>query len=407
LLYVSPERVQQPNFLTWFQQQNINLIAVDEAHCVSQWGHDFRPEYAQLSNLRELRPEIPMIALTATATPLVKKDIIRQLSLKQPAQHVYGFYRPNLYYQVEFCEDEYDKQAYVLGAVKQNPEGRILIYCGTRKATEEWAMYLNAQSYRASFYHAGLASEERKSLESRYASGDIRILCATNAFGMGIDHPDVRLVVHTQVPGNLESYYQEIGRAGRDGKESTCLLVYSKKDKGLQSFFIQSSKAESRIKSMRWEALNAMINYAEGSECRHADILTYFKDAKRLKACGHCDTCDSQSERRIRSVVLSSGVNPVPKPSRKSKKKKTYDADVSFSEEETQWVEALRKWRKDYASQKDIPAFMVFSDKTLRDLIVRMPTTLTELESVYGLGPQKVEAFGEELLLEIGQLDGA
>ncbi|NQZ01953.1 MAG: ATP-dependent DNA helicase RecQ [Bdellovibrionales bacterium] len=402
LLYISPERVQQANFLTWFREQNINLIAIDEAHCVSQWGHDFRPEYAQISELRKLKPEVPIIGLTATATPLVKKDIIRQLGLKKPIEHVYGFYRPNLYYQVEFCDDEYDKQTYVLGAVKQTPEGRILIYCGTRKGAEEWAEYLSAKSHSASFYHAGLSPRERKEIEQKYASGEIRILAATNAFGMGIDHPDVRLVVHTQVPGNLESYYQEIGRAGRDGLDSTCLLVYSKKDKGLQSFFIQTSKAESRIKNMRWEALDAMINYAEGSECRHADILTYFKDSNRIKSCGHCDTCDPKSVRRIKPIVGSSLGGPAPKP--KKKKKKGWQPDPSFTPEQNAWVEEIRAWRKDYASSQDIPAFMVFSDKTLRDLVSKMPLTVDELGYVYGLGDAKIEAFGEELILEVRQL---
>ncbi|MCB0351484.1 MAG: ATP-dependent DNA helicase RecQ [Bdellovibrionales bacterium] len=275
LLYLSPERIQKPGFAAWLARQKVNLYAIDEAHCVSHWGHDFRTEYAELKLLREIHPDVPIMALTATATPLVKDDIIKQLNLKKPDQHVYGFYRPNLYYQVEFCENEADKESFVLSALSKTPTGRVIIYCGTRKKTEEWAQLLARQGEKVAFYHAGMSSDERTKMESAYQSGKVRVLAATNAFGMGIDHPDVRLVVHTQMPGNIESYYQEVGRAGRDGKHSTCLLTYSKKDKGLQSFFITNSEASAKIKAQRWSALNAMVQYAEGSECRHGDILTY------------------------------------------------------------------------------------------------------------------------------------
>ena len=392
LLYISPERTQNEGFVRWFKEHKISFIAIDESHCVSQWGHDFRTEYAQLSRLRELKKEIPFIALTATATPLVKRDIIDQLRLHHPAQHVYGFYRPNLFYQVEFCQDEFDKEAYVLGAINQFKEGRILIYCGTRKSVEEWASLLNSYSDNVGFYHAGLSASERQQIQEDYSNRKFRILVATNAFGMGIDHPDVRLVLHTQIPGNIESYYQEIGRAGRDGQKSTCLLVYSKKDKGLQSFFINASRAEKKIKSMRWEALDAMTNYAEGSECRHSDILIYFNDKKRIKKCGHCDTCDPSSLRNIKPIKKR------PNPTKKVKKKIQAIDPLNFSADQKNKMKKLRLWRKEYASRKDLPAFMVFSDKTLYDLISKMPKTNTELNNVYGLGQHKIRDFGPDLL---------
>jgi ATP-dependent DNA helicase RecQ len=395
LLYLSPERIQKPGFAPWLAEQQVNLIAIDEAHCVSQWGHDFRPEYSQLSLIRKIKPGVPMMGLTATATPLVKQDIIEQLGLNSPDEHVYGFYRPNLYYQVEFCEDESEKDAFVLSALKQTPEGRVIVYCGTRKKTESCAQMLAHSGESVAFYHAGMLATERQQMEKDYKSGKVRVLTATNAFGMGIDHPDVRLVVHTQIPGNIESYYQEIGRAGRDGRPATCLLVHSKKDKGLQAFFIEQSEASRKIKALRWSALNAMIQYAEGSECRHADILTYFKDKKRIVRCGHCDSCDPKSTRRVLLEVapLSSKFKL-----RKNNKKSTLDQEASMTPEQKKLADELRAWRKEYAKRQDLPAFMIFGDKTLRELVFQQPKVLSDLSNIYGLGDKKIEAFGEVIL---------
>lgn len=399
LLYLSPERVQKEGFQKWIRDRKIALFAVDEAHCVSQWGHDFREEYAGLKVLKLLRPDVPILALTASATPTVLNDISKNLQLVKPSRSVYGFYRPNLYYQVETCTDEEHKFRWLKQSLKQTPEGQIIIYCGTRKVTEAISEQLEKEISQVGFYHAGLPTKERNSVQENYTSGNLRILVATNAFGMGIDQPHVRLVVHFQMPGNIDSLYQEMGRAGRDGNDSTCMMLYSKKDKGLQSFFIQNSIASKEIKDSRWKNLEALISYSEAKECRHSEILTYYKDSQRITRCGHCDVCDSASKRKIlepeKAVASKSFYNK-----KKMNKNKFLECELLNSEQEVRF-QSLRKWRKQKSIELDIPAFVVFGDQTLKELARKNPSTLHELESIYGIGAAKLEKFGKDLLVEL------
>ncbi len=394
LLYLSPERVQKEGFQKWIRDRKIALFAVDEAHCVSQWGHDFREEYAGLTVLKTLRPDIPILALTASATPTVLDDVAKNLQLVNPQRLVHGFYRPNLFYQVEACVDEDSKLPWLVQGLRQFPQGRILIYCGTRKTTESMATFLEKKHESVGFYHAGLSASERTRIQNAFSSGEIRILVATNAFGMGIDQPDVRLVIHYQMPANIDSLYQEMGRAGRDGIDSTCLMLYSKKDKGLQSFFIQNSSASKIIKNLKWNNLDALVNYSEAAECRHADILMYYKDSQRLKKCGHCDVCDPKSNRKILKVELLD---------RKvvSKKKKSIYPDELLDPAAESRFKQLRQWRKAKATELDVPAFVIFGDKTLRELAQKNPVSLDQLKEIYGIGEAKLEQFGWDILAEL------
>lgn len=401
VLYLSPERVQKEGFQKWILQREIALFAIDEAHCVSQWGHDFREEYAELRILKTLRPDVPILALTASATPTVLDDIAKNLRLVEPQRLVHGFYRPNLYYQVETCADDEEKAQWLWQALLQNPVGRVLIYCGTRKNSEEIAQKLQRKIASVGFYHAGMSTDERTRVQQAYQAGELRVLVATNAFGMGIDQPDVRLVVHYQMPANIDSLYQEMGRAGRDGAPSTCLLLYAKKDKGLQSFFIQNSTAGRAIKDLRWRNLEALVSYSEAGECRHAEILTYFKDSQRLKRCGHCDVCDPKSARRIVYVeeIRAQSIRAGLAKSSVKTKKKMVPVILAGADEER--FQALRRWRKAKADELDMAAFMIFSDKTLRELAQENPQSIEELRGIYGIGEAKLEKFGWDLLAEL------
>lgn len=400
ILYLSPERAQKEGFQRWVKNRNIGLFAVDEAHCVSQWGHDFREEYGQLKILKVLRPDVPVLALTASATPVVLADISKNLALKKPERRVHGFYRSNLYYQVEACADDDAKVELLLEGIKQHPTGRILIYCGTRKVTEELAGYLQKNHAQVGFYHAGLSSDERTRTQEAYTEGKLRILVATNAFGMGIDQPDVRLVMHYQMPANIDSLYQEMGRAGRDGLPSTCLMLYAKKDKGLQSYFISNSEAPFEIKDARWNNLDALVNYSEGSECRHSEILTYYRDSQRITNCGHCDSCEPLSERRVKKPARKLTVNGM-KPTKLRKSRTATLIESPMDDVQEIRFQALKRWRKQKALELDAPAFVVFSDQTLKQLAIRNPQNLEELGHVHGIGEAKISKYGVDVLAEL------
>ncbi|HCR30873.1 MAG TPA: DNA helicase RecQ [Opitutae bacterium] len=289
ILYVAPERLMLSGFLEDLRQWNVSRFAVDEAHCISEWGHDFRPEYRQLSNLRNLFPDLPFLALTATATDRVRTDILTQLRLKNPKTYVASFNRPNLTYRVETKQAVFQQ---ILRFAQSRPFDSGIVYCHSRKATESLADRLQQSGIEALPYHAGMTPLKRMENQESFIRDETKVICATIAFGMGIDKPDVRYVIHQDLPKNVEGYYQETGRAGRDGLPAACVLFFSPGDVAKQLQFI-SEKRSWKERDVASEQLRQMVHYSESSECRRKTLLAYFSESWPHENCGNCDNCQN------------------------------------------------------------------------------------------------------------------
>jgi ATP-dependent DNA helicase RecQ len=286
LLYVAPERLVLSGFLEDLQKWNVNLIAVDEAHCISEWGHDFRPEYRQLANLRGLFPQVPVMALTATATERVRADIVKLLQLREPSCFVASFNRPNLSYRVAA---KAKPAAQVLEFLRAHQRHSGIIYCQSRKGAERLAAQLAQHGIPAKPYHAGLTPRERNEHQELFLRDEVRVICATIAFGMGINKPNVRFVIHYDLPKNIEGYYQETGRAGRDGLPGECVLLFSAGDVVKQQRFIEEKSPDEQL--LAREQLRQIVHYAESGGCRRAELLRYFGETFPSDNCGGCDNC--------------------------------------------------------------------------------------------------------------------
>ncbi len=287
LLYIAPERLMLPGCISDLRDWQVNLLAIDEAHCISEWGHDFRPEYRKLAELRGLFPHVPIMALTATATERVRADIVTLLELRDPGCYVASFNRPNLTYRVQAKANPFEQ---VLAFLRARPQESGILYCQSRKTTESVAERLQAHGIKAKPYHAGLGTEERTRHQELFLRDEEQVICATIAFGMGVHKPNVRFVIHYDLPKTLENYYQETGRAGRDGLASECLLLFCAGDTVKQQRFI-NEKPDPKEQQIAHKQLQQMVQYAECATCRRGELLRYFGEEFGQESCGACDNC--------------------------------------------------------------------------------------------------------------------
>lgn len=372
LLYLTPERLAMPAFRIRLQELPIRLIAVDEAHCISEWGHNFRPDYRLLADARRLFPNVPWIALTATANRQVQADIIRQLKLTDSTLFISSFQRENLTYLVR---PKKQWLATALEALESLDAGSAIIYCSSRKETERVADKLKQKKLNALPYHAGLSEHQRRQTQERFIQGRCPIIVATIAFGMGIDKPNVRFVIHADLPRSVEGYYQETGRAGRDGLPSTCLFFYSGGDRWKREYFIQQMEDEQEQARARTQ-LTHMLQFAETAECRCKFLVEYFGEAWEQKVCKNCDIC----------LAKQSRVTVIP-----SNKKIVREYDPHLFEE-------LRALRRRLSERQRVPAFMIFADRSLKDMALHLPQDMPSFRAMHGVGPEKERLFGKLFL---------
>ena len=404
IIYVAPERLMTDSFLSFARNAEIAQVVVDEAHCVSQWGQDFRPGYLQIAPfLRELPKRPKVSAFTATATQAVRADIVRLLELQNPYDILTGFDRPNLFLEVRRAKDR-DAELRRFLAEHKGQSG--IVYCGTRKGVEEVTAMLNDCGVDAVGYHAGMADELRARAQEDFVSDRAPVIVATNAFGMGIDKPNVRFVIHYNMPKDLESYYQEAGRAGRDGEPARCTLLYSGTDVRTIRFFIEKEmeadnglpadvKAEAARKAE--ERLKYMTFYSTTQDCLRGFLLHYFGEAAPKK-CGNCSCCLAAEQEAQLQVEYSRrrAADNARRLTEKPRRTKAVAGELSEFDEKL--LNALYAQRKRLAGKQNIPAFMVFSDATLREMVEKKPLSTDELLNISGVGEKKAARYGNAFL---------
>jgi len=501
LLYVAPERLMTPRFLELLERARVGLFAIDEAHCVSQWGHDFRPEYIQLSVLHERFPDVPRIALTATADAITRDEIVHRLALDDARIFVSSFDRPNIRYRIVEKDNARSQLLDFIRAEHTNKDGTTdagVVYCLSRRKVEETADWLKGQGIRALPYHAGMEFETRQKHQEMFQREEGIVMCATIAFGMGIDKPDVRFVAHLDLPKSVEGYYQETGRAGRDGLPANAWMAYGLGDVVQQRKMIDESEADDAHKRVQSGKLDALLGLCEAASCRRVRLLAYFGETS--KPCGNCDTCleppasfdatreaqmalscvyraqkasgfhfgaghlidilrGTRSEKVLQrghekistfgvgaalsepewravfwqlvafgylavdhdgfgALVLTDASKPVlkgeeqvtlrkyvkPTRARQSSSRTGERADPTAgmsAREKARW-ERLRAWRAETAKSDGVPAYVIFHDATLAEIVRSDPDTIDDLRHIPGIGVRKLERFGDELLAVVG-----
>jgi len=399
LLYVSPERVARGDTVGWLQNVPIAFFAIDEAHCISEWGHEFRPEYRQLNKLRTKFPDRPIAAFTASATRHVRHDILAQLQLRDPDKYIASFYRPNLRYLVRECEG-LEQMELLVRALRSYAGSNVIVYSPTINRVEETVDFLGDHDIAAVGYHGKMGSDERRRNQERWMSDEVRVLVGTIAFGLGINKAAVRAVIHLSLPKSIEQYYQEAGRAGRDGGSADCVLLWQKRDAGLLGFFAnQITDAVERTRA--WDRYRVIREFVESRRCRHRQICGHFGEVGKWETCGACDVCGSVAEWMTAPALAVSYAG-------KESRLQVGSAGAEASSADAELREYLREWRRATAKEQGVPAFVVLHDTTLEEICRRRPSSIADLLSITGIGERKAEVYGKGILAALERYrDGA
>jgi ATP-dependent DNA helicase RecQ len=385
LLYLSPERLAREETVGWLRGVPISFFAIDEAHCISEWGHEFRPDYRQLSRLRAHFPQAHIAAFTASATQRVRHDILHQLRLRAPHKYIASFHRPNLRYAVKECKGT-EMLALLLALLRNYREGNVIVYEPTIARVEQTVDFLEENGVAATAYHGKMEAALRKRNQEAWMSDEVRVLVGTIAFGLGINKATVRAVIHMSLPKSIEQYYQEAGRAGRDGNPADCILLWQKQDAALLAHFMKQI-ADSQERDRAWQRYHDIRGFADSQECRQRQICHHFGEKPKWTSCGTCDVCSGSP------AGLSETAQP--------EKARTVAMAKPGVDEELR--DYLREWRRNTARAQGSPAFVVMHDTALEEICRKQPASIPELLQITGFGERKAQMYGPQIFAALAQ----